>query len=140
MPLWFSVAPVTRSPARFSTGIGSPESIDSSTLDAPSSTRASTGIFSPGRTRSRSPTCTSVERHVVLEPVLAHEPRGRGREPEQRAERVAGAPARAQLEHLTEQHERDDHRRGLEVRRDRAAVAAKRLREQMPGASTATRL
>ena len=48
-----------RSPRRrraFSTGNGSPVSIDSSTLERPSSTTPSTGTFSPGRTRRRSPT------------------------------------------------------------------------------------
>ena len=52
------VPPITRSPAAFSTGIGSPVTIDSSTALAPSSTTPSTGTFSPGRTRSRSPTWT----------------------------------------------------------------------------------
>ena len=44
---------------RFVTGIDSPVTIDSSTVDRPSSTTASTGTFSPGRTRSRSPMWTS---------------------------------------------------------------------------------
>ena len=57
MPLM--VAPVTGSPAVFSTGSGSPVSIDSSTEERPSTTAPSTGTFSPGRTRSRSPTSTS---------------------------------------------------------------------------------
>ena len=39
----------------FLTGIGSPVIIDSSMLVLPSITRPSTGTFSPGRTRSRSP-------------------------------------------------------------------------------------
>ena len=57
-PVPLTVAPVTRSPAPFSTGIGSPVIIDSSTLLIPYSTTPSTGTFSPGRTRSRAPTCT----------------------------------------------------------------------------------
>jgi hypothetical protein len=52
------VAPVTRSPGFSSTGIDSPVSIDSSTADYPSTTSLSTGIFTPGRTRRRSPTRT----------------------------------------------------------------------------------
>ena len=42
-------------------GIGSPDIIDSSTLDLPSNTTPSTGTFSPGRTRSLSffLTCSS---------------------------------------------------------------------------------
>src|SRR5207249_4341515 len=56
-----SVAPITVSPECFSTGTGSPVSIDSSTADDPSITTPSTGIRSPGRTRSTSParTCSS---------------------------------------------------------------------------------
>ena len=57
-PVPLSVAPVTRSPSRFSTGIGSPVTIDSSTEEPPASRTPSTGIFSPGRTRSRSPGAT----------------------------------------------------------------------------------
>jgi hypothetical protein len=52
------VAPVTRSPGFFAPE-GSPVIMDSSTFDEPSRQTASTGIFSPGRTRSLSPTCTS---------------------------------------------------------------------------------
>jgi hypothetical protein len=54
-PVPFTVAPITGSPGPFSTGIGSPVTIDSSTVLAPSSTTPSTGTFSPGRTRRRSP-------------------------------------------------------------------------------------
>jgi hypothetical protein len=46
-PFAFTVAPVTRFPAFFSTGIGSPEIIDSSMLLTPSRTTPSTGTFSP---------------------------------------------------------------------------------------------
>ena len=58
-PVPFTVAPTSRSPGRFSTGMGSPLTIDSSIVLVPSRTRPSTGTFSPGRTRSRSPTRTS---------------------------------------------------------------------------------
>jgi hypothetical protein len=57
-PVVFIVAPKTLSPAAFSTGTLSPVSIDSSTADWPLSTFPSTGIFSPGRTSTRSPTTT----------------------------------------------------------------------------------
>ena len=57
-PVPFTVAPVTRSPRRFSTGIGSPVIMDSSRPLLPSKTIPSTGIFSPGLTRSRSPGLT----------------------------------------------------------------------------------
>ena len=51
-PVVLTVAPVTLSPGAFSTGSGSPEIIDSSTLLRPSTTLPSTGTFSPGRTRN----------------------------------------------------------------------------------------
>ena len=59
-PLVLSVAPITLSPGRLVTGIGSPVSIDSSTALSPSSTEPSTGTFSPGRMRNRSPGWTWV--------------------------------------------------------------------------------
>jgi hypothetical protein len=49
------VAPITRSPARFSTGIDSPVSIDSSTAPLPDRTMPSTGKRSPGRTTTTLP-------------------------------------------------------------------------------------
>jgi len=59
VPVVLSVPPMTSSPASLRTGIGSPVSIDSSTAEAPSTTTPSTGTFSPGRTRTRSPTATA---------------------------------------------------------------------------------
>jgi hypothetical protein len=47
------------SPTLLSTGSDSPVTIDSSTADAPSTISPSTGIFSPGRTTTMSPTSTS---------------------------------------------------------------------------------
>ena len=49
------VPELTLSPAILSTGIGSPEIIDSSIVDSPSFMLPSTGIFSPGLTRNKSP-------------------------------------------------------------------------------------
>jgi hypothetical protein len=66
------VAPTTRSPACLSTGSGSPVTIDWSTWLRPSSTTPSTGIFSPGRTRKRSPTWTwssGTSRSVPSKPI-----------------------------------------------------------------------
>ena len=59
-PLVLRVAPISLSPLRLVTGMGSPVSMDSSTALLPSSTKPSTGTFSPGRTRRRSPMCTWV--------------------------------------------------------------------------------
>ena len=94
-------------PASFSTGIGSPVSIDSSTALAPSSTTPSTGTFSPGRTRRRSPTWTCVERDVRFAAVVARSgARSSARGRAARGSRAPVAAARAQLEHLAEQHQR----------------------------------
>ncbi|MNI26936.1 hypothetical protein D3C73_806570 [compost metagenome] len=57
-PDWFMVPPIAVAPMSLVTGIDSPVTIDSSTALRPSTTSPSTGTFSPGRTRSRSPTCT----------------------------------------------------------------------------------
>ncbi len=51
----FTVPPVSSSPGRLSRGSGSPVSIDSSTLAAPSASSPSAGMASPGRTRATSP-------------------------------------------------------------------------------------
>ena len=75
------VAPMTRSPGCFSTGIGSPVTIDSSTALEPSSTTPSTGTFSPGRTRSVAD-LHLLERHVLLVAVLRMR-RAVWRQPEQ---------------------------------------------------------
>ncbi|MNL38852.1 hypothetical protein D3C87_1610940 [compost metagenome] len=61
LPWVLSVAPIRLSPGLFITGTGSPVSIDSSTALSPSRTEPSTGTFSPGRTRRRSPLCTCVK-------------------------------------------------------------------------------
>ena len=51
--------PMTESPDAFPAGMASPVIRDSSTVDVPCITMASTGIFSPGMTLIRSPFCTS---------------------------------------------------------------------------------
>ena len=58
-PVRLMVPPVTLSPAFFVTGIGSPVSIDSSTLLEPFVTAPSTGMRSPGRTMTMSPLTSS---------------------------------------------------------------------------------
>ena len=57
-PLVFIVPATTASPILFSTGIGSPLTIDSSTYDEPSVSTPSTGIFPAGFTTIRSPCVT----------------------------------------------------------------------------------
>ncbi len=58
-PPALTVAPVTVSPGRTSTGTDSPVSMEASTAEAPSSTTPSVAIFSPGRTTKVSPTASS---------------------------------------------------------------------------------
>ena len=55
LPVRFIVAAKTSGPASLTTGMLSPVSIDSSTVECPETTMPSVGIFSPGRTRIRSP-------------------------------------------------------------------------------------
>ncbi len=50
---------MTVEPASRNTGMDSPVTMDSSRWLRPSSTSPSTGTFSPGRTRKRSPTWTA---------------------------------------------------------------------------------
>ena len=54
-PPTFTVAPTTRSPTATSTGTDSPVSMLRSTAEAPSTTRPSVAIFSPGRVMNWSP-------------------------------------------------------------------------------------
>ena len=138
-PLWFIVPPITWSPALLPTGIDSPVSIDSSTALRPSITSPSTGTFSPGRTRSRSPILTASSATSSSAPSGADAPRGLGREIEQRADRAAGLLARPQFEHLPEQHKGRDDRRRFEIDRDRA-VPPRNAGGNRPGATVATTL
>ena len=71
----------------------------------------------------------AVELDLLLAPVRADAPRRLGREIEEGADRAARRLARAQLEHLSEQHEHGDDRGRLEVDRDRAVRIAKGGRE-----------
>jgi len=64
------VPPVTSSPGRLGTGIGSPVTIDSSIHDSPSFTRPSTGTFSPGLTTTTSPGTTSSTGTAVSPPAV----------------------------------------------------------------------
>ena len=140
LPLPFSVPPVTRSPAVFSTGTGSPVSIDSSTALRPSTTVPSTGILSPGRTRKQVADLDRGERDRLGLAVASARARRLRREVEQRADGAAGALARAQLEHLAEQDQRDDDGGGLEIDRRRGPCASRNAAGNRPGANVATTL
>ena len=71
-----------------------------------------------------------VERDVGLGAVGGDPPRRLRREVEQGADRRAGALARPELEHLPEEHQRDDDARRLEIDRHRAAMAAELMRKE----------
>ncbi len=59
---------MTVSPVETSTGTDSPVSIEASMAEEPSTTVPSVAIFSPGRTRKRSPTWSSAVGIVVSTP------------------------------------------------------------------------
>ena len=140
LPVPLSVAPVTGSPGDFSTGIGSPVTIDSSTVLVPSRTTPSTGTFSPGRTRRRSPGLHVLEGHVGLGPVVSHPAGGLRRQAEKGPDGPAGALAGPKLQHLSHEDEGDDHRRRLEVAAHLAVGLARKDAGNTPGSSTAATL
>ena len=131
VPVPLTVPPVTFPSGPFSTGIGSPETMDSSMVVVPSRTMPSVGTRSPGRTRSRSPTCTCSSGTSLSLPSRVDAARHRRRETQQVLDCRTGAAARAQFEHLPEQHQHDDDRRRLEVHRDLAAMRLERGRKQL---------
>ena len=125
----FSVAPMTVSPGPFWTGIASPVSIDSFTADAPSTTTPSSGTFSPGRTRTRSPTTTACRATSDSTPprttraLWAWSPTRRLIAP------VVWPLARASS-HRPEQDQADDDRRAVEIRLRMQTGLVDDLREQ----------
>ena len=73
-----------------------------------------------------------VEGDVLLAAVVLQSPRDLRREAQQGLDRARRLVPGAELEHLPQEHQRRDHRRRLEVDRDRAVVAAERGRKE-PG-------
>src|SRR6266849_9278409 len=123
-PVVLIVAPITRSLGFFSTGIGSPVTIDSSTELMPSTTTPSAGTFSPGLTRIRSPGTTRSS-GTSYSPVRCDHTCGLWRQSEERFDRAAGVASSAQLEDLAEHHQRGDRGGGLEVNRHGTVGGAK---------------
>ena len=114
-PVPFRVAPIDAVAGLFSTGIGSPVTIDSSTR-ARALEHDAVDRHLLARAHAQPVADVHVlERHVLVGAVVADAPRGLRREAEERLDGGAGAAARAELEHLAEQDERHDHRRRLEV-------------------------
>ncbi len=81
-----------------------------------------------------------LERNFLVAAVALDAPRGLRREIEQRADRAGGCLARAQFQHLAEQHQDRDDGRGLEIDRDRAVMAERNVAGNKPGANAATML
>ena len=122
VPVRLTVPPTTLASGSLVTGMGSPVIEDSSTALLPSVTTPSTGTFSPGRTRRRSPaTIASIGTSASLPsaPTLSAV---RGRQAQQRLDGAAGRIAGAQFEHLADQHQAGDDGGRLEIDRDRAIL------------------
>ena len=86
--------------------------------------RPSTGTFSPGRMRTRSPTTSASSATSSSVPSARDAPRGLRREPEQLPDRKAGAAASRELQPFAQQHQRDDRRGHFEVHADHAVRIA----------------
>ena len=114
LPVPLSDAPMTSSPGPTSTGIGSPVSIDRSTLEPPSTTEPSTGTVSPGRTRSRSPTATASRATSRSSPPTTSRAVF-GLEPDEPPDRAGCPDLGPGLQPPAEQDEPDDDGRRVEV-------------------------
>ena len=75
-----------------------------------------------------------------LAAVVGDPPRGLRREVEQCADRARRRRARAQFQHLAEQHQHGDDGGGFEIERDAAVRVAERRREKAAAQSAATTL
>ena len=115
VPVPLTVPPVTRAPAIFSTGIGSPVTSDSSTELDPSVTIPSTGTFSPGRTRRTSPTAMCSTGTSISVPSARTSRAVFGESLSSDRIACGRAAARAQLQHLSQQDQRRDRRRRFEI-------------------------
>src|SRR5215472_1945393 len=109
LPVVLSVPPMTLAPISLVIGMDSPVTMDSSTAERPSITSPSTAIFSPGRTRSRSPTA------IASSDTSSSPPSALKRRAVLGARSSKARIARTQLEHLTEQHEAGDDGCSLEI-------------------------
>src|ERR1035438_10335662 len=139
-PVVFMVAPMTGLLGDFSDGIDSPVIIDSSMALRPSRSTPSTGTFSPGRTRRRSPgfTCSSGISFSVTSPPASATTRRAVFGLRSRRARKGGAGggagrwgsatgAGSDFHHLTEQDQRGDGGGSLEVHVWISAHATQRL-------------
>ncbi len=125
----FSVPPVTLAPALFSTGTGSPVSIEfvnraRSVYDL--------AVHRDLLARANPQPVADMDvlqRHLLVVAVVADEPRRLRRQVEQGADGAAGLLARPDLQHLAEEDEDDDDACGLVVDADLALGPAERVGE-----------
>ena len=115
VPVPFTVPPVTGTPATFSTGMGSPVTIDSSTLVAAIEDDAVDRDALTGPHAHPIADTNIAKRHIALGFVRIDAMRRLRRKPEQGPDRGAGAAPRAQLQHLAEQHKHNDDGSRLEI-------------------------
>ena len=113
-----------------STGMDSPVTIASSSAERPSSTMPSTGDFFAGANAQAVADDDDSSATSSSAPSASQPPRGLRRKIEQRADRAGRLFARAQFQHLAEQHEHGDDRRRLEIDGDGAVHAAERGRKR----------
>src|SRR5882672_7061960 len=116
LPVPFTVPPTTRLPGAFSTGIGSPVTIDRNTL-ARTDTQPITDL-------------NGLERDVLFRTVGPDTACRRRRQMEEGFDGAARLAPGAKLEDLSKQHEHRDDNCGLEVETDFTPVRAERLGEQ----------
>ena len=139
VPVPLTVPPVTAARGLFSTGIGSPVTIDSSTARRAFDDDAVDRNALAGPDAEAIADLHVLERNVVLGAICLDPPGRLRRQAEQAADRAARPAARAQLQHLSEQHEHDDDGGRLEVDR-RPRPCMRKDSGNSPGASVATTL
>ena len=114
LPVVFSVPPATVSPGFFSTGMGSPVSIDSFTKLDPSTISPSTGSFSPGRTTMKSPRRTCAIGNLVLGAVASHSG-SRRLQTDQLTQSPGGLALGSRFQRPARDHEGDNQHRGFKI-------------------------
>jgi hypothetical protein len=116
-------------PGAFSTGMGSPVSIDSSTVDGLRAPRRPRALFARPDAQAIADVHVSSAECPPRCRIAAKTARSLSGEPSSALSAADVLGARLELEQLAEQRQRHDDRRGLEIHAD-AAVLAERIGEQ----------
>ena len=130
LPVPLIVPPTTLSPAVFSTGMGSPLTIDSSTELRPSSHQAIDGYFFAWADAQKVTNGNLAERDIGLAPVGGDAARRFRGEAEQRLDRAAGLAASSQLQHLAQQDQNGDDSGRLKIKAEVSGGIAERRRKE----------